>query len=37
VFGWEGWADVWNVAVLIIFAVVARYLSIHRLRKRLIG
>jgi hypothetical protein len=37
VFGWEGWADVWNVAVLIMFVIIARYLSILRLRKRLIG
>jgi lipooligosaccharide transport system permease protein len=36
-FGWEGWADVGNVAALVIFAIIARYLSIRRLRKRLIG
>lgn len=36
-FGWEGWADVWNVAFLIAFAILARFLSVRRMRKRLIG
>ena len=35
-FGWEGWADVWNVAFLVVFAILMRMLSVRRLRKRLV-
>lgn len=35
-FGWPGWIALWNVAVLVVFAVAARFLAVRRLRSRLI-
>lgn len=35
-FGWAGWAEWWNVAVLVVFAILCRWLAIRRLRARLI-
>lgn len=36
VFGWQPLADLWHVTALVIFAIVARWLAVRRLERRLI-
>ena len=36
VFGFEGWVDVYHVAVIVVFGAVAWTLAVSRMRRKLI-
>ena len=36
-FGWEGWADVWNYAALVLFGLLAWRVAIYGMRRKLVN